>query len=1464
MNDRFGFRNSFSSPRTATPATSGPFSDRFGFRSISPLASVDPLAPGINFDPVEASILNQVRRDPLFRDLYNTQREFADFLGSNNSFDNVIAGNARSVEVANRIEELTDTLSAKYGVDRQQIGSLITDTSDPLGEYVARKARGFLDLTEPVQLPQQMFFRGLSAQLESAQRGDSFFATVNNIARSVVNDVDYAAAFRPGLQEDIIMYGDILRQVGIENQTVIRIGGLLGDLTADPLLTGAYIRGIGVAAKGVGATRAATRLTNIGNRVERFMSPMGVIDNGKSLARYALSDQTLRSIDNRVAQGMNSILNFGMESGFGTVGDWFSIRGRNPLRPDADYMTGGTGAPLEFVESMSRSRATVDDVLERVNENLGRVEATIGLPRVKNVFRRIFEQATNSVKAYEPLADLPSGLRRIVEASATEATSVTSPLAFWEVAEGLKDFRVRTVPGQEAQSLIEGLSVGEELENIRRAIGPKRLSSMEVFNRNATRVRDEAMRLGFDPDIAEQAYRDVSIRLMESDVLIGFHRSLYEPMKETFYENVATRLGMGDQEAAWLWQHGIRAGADGKPPAALLQNPDPKRMQRERRNLFDLGKKGDQARDYFLRIVYDQWNGQGLELHSWFEGLAKGHMRRTYAFNDADYSPFVRSIGRGTSMSNRVIENVLYSEEATQFIPEVIQDLISSYLEKISPTIPETRGFMVGQQELFDHLLRNNVSADAAQAALLRINQMMKPETEDIVRRLKDIASARQGVLGTMAVGPSSGGSFSAERLVPFGQEVLERSVSELDPIARQMAQDFERLLPSQVQGVPSVYLNQDQFKKYLVAQGMEVPEASSILRQLNNVGNWDAEAMAEMGRYLDANMPVLQSARAMKVKYPVQRFLADVAQYARDRNILYPKGSKNVPTNFRLLSGPGYGPLQDTYVHPWMKKEIDNAMRGATNLVGSLQRGSTASTFQAGAEAVAYAFQRISSVITANFLASLPTTTTNVMSGIASVGAAGENVATFSFDLAKVMNDARAAGGLKNLPEYQQMGDLLSGGQFSSLISSNLRSARLEGLGERGNWLDAVDAIADGLTNIARKPLLGRTGGLLGLEAFQFLEDSMKVAHYRRVLQRSNDPLQAYRSARNIVFDYSALPHSLKFLQNTGVLMFPGFMTFMTTRLFDALMKRPGVYANFDRLSDAIWNAQMPSEDIRAGVWASMDDWEKEQGYVPITIDYEKKRFGMLPLYQLIGTRPWAGNPFFSSLRDLGVYGPIFDIVSALGNQGRGSISSRYGDRVFSASDEGTPRQLSQIAQFFYNSYSPAFLSRSLSFPAGNIDEGVSGIIPDLVGAIKNAVIPIEPGSQEEAMRFFNRQRTNKESRTILESAISGLLRNVRIESLDPLINPVIEERLQSDYQDRTVEAELQRELMNVLTNMRLPVEERMRRAREILERRMMMNINRLSNVQDVMRAISTIDDLIGLRNQPTAVPQEPLPGLP
>lgn len=1382
--------------------------------------------------------LNDLMNDPLFRDLYQAQREFSAVIGSAETVQDLLVPN-RNAELGNLIQELTDELSIKYGVTPAEIGNLFLDRTDPLGEFAGTSLRGVTDLLEPLQVPQQIFFRGLSAQLESAQRGDTFVETLQNMAGSL-GEVEYGKAFSPGLQEDIITYGDILRQVGISNNTAVRTFGFLGDLLADPLLAGSYTRGLGILARGAGATQAGEGLITIGNRVERALSPMGAVDVTRAVGRGVLGPRAMYSIDRAMARGLQGFLDFPL-LGNRTVADVFLPRDMRVVSGFDRRIVDETRRVAEtevFPASMSRATASVDDVIDRINQNVGLVEQIVGTKRTRNVFSRMFDALTNRRTAYDRLFDLPDEMREVVESLATEAADNTSPLAIDDVLTSLEEVTVRNIPGARTV-LFRGAdqplaTVGGELREIAGAMPPL---NRDLYDQNALRVRETAAELGLNADEAEAAYRYVTNRLIESDVLIGWHRTLYEPMKEAFYENTF-RLGLGDVQAQQLWEEAIRMGGEGLTPVRAGVDPNPRRFNLAVRKMTEPGPVGEKARRYLLRFVYEQWNGQGLDLTDWFQGLSEGHLRRAYALNDTDWNRYVTAVGSGSSVvPNRLIDDVLYSDALSQDVSSETMDLISQYVEQITPTIPENRGFMVRGDNLIQHLLRNGVNASEARQAFDRMMELLQPERRGIIRRLRDIMARREGVAGSRATGPTSGAIFSSERNIPFGQEVLEQRIQELGSDIAILAEDFEKLMPSSVQGVPSVYLNQGDFVGFLIGEGFQEREALGIVRQLNQVGDWDANAMAEMGRYLETSIPILESARAMKAKYPVARFVADVFNFSSENNLLYKYGDPNVPDDFVLLSGDMYGPLANNYVPVWVKNQVDNAMRLPS--VGPQGQGAN----------FLYTLNRIRSVVTANWLASMPTTNTNVIGGIVSAGLAGENPVTFAFDTARVLRDAQRAGGIRNLPEYAEIGDLFGGGALGNQLSRNLRSSRLESLGERGNWTDAVDAISDGLMNLARRPLFGRAGGLFGLEAFQLTEDAMKMATYRRAIASGQPFNEAYQAAKNVVFDYSALPYSLEFLKNTGLILFPGFLTFMTGRVFDAAMRRPGVLGAYDRVGNAIWNAAIPSEEIKAGVSASMSDWEREGNYVPVTIDLERNQFGMLPLQGLIPTRPWAGNPLMQNIQDLGIYQGLFDVVRAFGNQGEATLGSRFGERVFEARSEGVDR-FTQIAQFLFNSYGPAYITRAIRFPAGT-GENVSGLVPEFAEALRRMVRPLTPGSQEELMQYYEQEQSGETSRGLFDTVISGVLRGVRPVSLDPLLNPVIQNATQDNYEQRQIDIEINRAISRIYSNPNLDATEKLERARALIMEQLEGDIEQLRKYEQVLQAIRTLDDLKDLRNR-------------
>ena len=692
--------------------------------------------------------------------------------------------NGPSAPHLDAVNNLRNKLVAKYNIDVRELNDMVAKQLPDYGlaaagrqheqGTVSRVALGASNLLAPLQIPQQVLFHGLSAIVKEAQAlqgegplwkrlSDAAAASADEMTKVPIEGLLRAPAASvsnvPGMERigNMKYFSDLLREWGVKNDTAVRIGGFAGDLILDPLLFGDYVKGLGLAARGLGAIEGGKALIGAGERMTAAMSPAGV-------AKLITPPRVQRGM----TEFVNTLLNWSPEilgrdgiwtwKGRQSLGELFLSEGRNPALPTKNVFTGGAGSPAEFGRSLAKGRATADDVINYVNSSLENLYSIFGKDRVKEWAKGIQSTLTRVGKVPDRLDGYPSALRDQIMALAGETADNMGVLQN-DLAQRILESRGFGLAGQSVSSSDRVLAdtFGQEVRNISGAMPP---SESNIFRVNRDRVTQLAVDTGFPEEIAQRAYDEVTGTLIALDTELGFHYSLYGPMKETLYEGVG-RLGGTADDAAQVWQNAIRDALDGKDPTktplSFLEDAgvDP-------RNIPNVGDILPGA-------------GGALDLGSYFQSLRDGHLRRIYAISQTpdSFSAFIRGLRSGNAVPSSIIESEHYGplfRDALhkQGIDAGVADLIQNYFDNISPSLPQERGFIVPQQNIARHLVEQGVSPEDAKVAIGELIKAANPYMADMIDELKRVRAAREGVAMSHSAAPTTGKAAVSARTLGY------------------------------------------------------------------------------------------------------------------------------------------------------------------------------------------------------------------------------------------------------------------------------------------------------------------------------------------------------------------------------------------------------------------------------------------------------------------------------------------------------------------------------------------------------------------------------------------------------------------------------------------------------------------------------------------------------------------------
>lgn len=132
-----------------------------------------------------------------------------------------------------------------------------------LGTKALKVLTAVAPLFEPFQLLQQYAFAKTSDYIETAKTGKRSSAQMDRFRRERWSYFPY------GAQPEMLRFGDLLRSAGVKNDQVLRWGGLVGDLVADPLVFGSWVSVVGKVSK-------APALAKAGQAINYWTSPTGL------------------------------------------------------------------------------------------------------------------------------------------------------------------------------------------------------------------------------------------------------------------------------------------------------------------------------------------------------------------------------------------------------------------------------------------------------------------------------------------------------------------------------------------------------------------------------------------------------------------------------------------------------------------------------------------------------------------------------------------------------------------------------------------------------------------------------------------------------------------------------------------------------------------------------------------------------------------------------------------------------------------------------------------------------------------------------------------------------------------------------------------------------------------------------------------------------------------------------------
>jgi hypothetical protein len=1140
-------------------------------------------------------------------------------------------------EALRRIQ--SPTVPGPYGPAPMPQVAEYGNTNRPVIDALAGAARGVASFLEPFQLPQDVMFSLLAGWRDPDKSAVDYFRGDQSVWDAVTA---YApggdAPNRPASGEDI------LRLFGVEDARAAKWGGIALDLVADPLIAGAWLKGAGLAAKGMGFADTARDLARLGDRADYILSAAPIYRAIPAAARKGFEDRAFA-----LAQAtFNSRVFWNRAEDAKTLGDLVLPR-RQALRFQM-----ATGPEMGRLGPLRLMNSRADEAGRDAANFIARTEQTA---RSAGVTAQEFAAET----AGEAMAALGGGLMTVQEQkgfvahgmrllglrakAATTYEGMPTVLRQYIAKEGWDILDQRGIAHIAARtgSTVEDMSGG--LLRVPGQIAERaKPGADDLLRRFEDGVRARAKKVGYDPEDAWQRAQVFLQKASEADAMLGYHLSGYGPISRKFDDAAQAwfmREGKDADEAKLLarqtWDDALVRASKSETPLDT-----PLRWHADRPNY---AKKTPTIRDMLEGV--DTF--QSLNLDTFMTGVFNGHMRRAFGVMQ-DEGTFRRYV-EGVRDGKVFLSNVL--DETFSAVPSGFEDefaLLKSFLSMSAPGgaatgaarkgVPfgargvngATRGTLVSRDAMFAHLIDNGVAPERARATLLEVIKQQNPHLArpgGVLDRLTDLGD-------TLAARVSS----PAREGGTFGRGFF-RAREDLTEDQMQLLGEFAN---------PFISISETASK------ARSAVPFSVFMRETydNAIANGFVRDPGDLGRFKD----------------PVS-------------GVRYVK----IPEDEVGLWGAFAGKL----VHPFLKKELLNAMKDRGGRVGT--------------------WARIRSLITGGYLASPNVILANMSGGFYQAAAYGLTPDVMAPSMARTLKkliayDEKGAAydTIERLAKYFDLDD-------STLIGQNFvrefKNLELDEAGLAAEGLPGIfNAVTDFMQNQLKRPGIGRAKSRwLGLDGFQFVERWFKVsafeAEYARQLARgvADDVAErvAAEAARLVVFDYSELPSAFGTLRDYGLLMFPGFNYFLAPRTLRAAIQRPGVLSVSDRISDAINNAMM-DEDEKYAVYASMPDWLRaDQGAVVNKHEAEDgtMRYSAIPMNQLVPTNTFAGNPWGESLMSAGLWRPFIEaLTAAVQGDGEALWSSRYGQRVFNPGDTNA-QKASQTMQFLASNLMPGFVRK-------------------------------------------------------------------------------------------------------------------------------------------------------------------------
>mgnify|MGYP000618402397 CR=1 FL=1 len=1185
---------------------------------------------------------------------------------------------------------------------------------------VARGAfRGVTGLFEPFQMPQDALFAVVSGAINEEKSIKDYW-----------NEIEWANYIPYGEVPKRVSSGEeILELAGVQDNTFRRVMGVGLDLVADPLLLGAGLGVLGRTAKIAGLVEDGDRLIKFGRAFDDWTgfipTTRGGVRRGVPVAAGRLYNsvtpapmrEMVESRTQQMLQGLAGASIPGMrgEQTVGTVAEaaatLFTTRSRTLQRRfgratleggsgDAE-LAGSIGADLRRAEQ--RAEATARQVQDVNLTATRRIFDALGLDE-RGYARNFFTAIRNMVKGTQQKAGrFTRSTQDVMMARVKETADRHGALVV--------GFNPSEAPRLKNVAVAEEAEVGlRQITDLVEDSGGRQTRYLQDVKRARQQVREVAARNGDDVEAAERAFDDILNIVSETDAIIGYHLSMFEPVKK----KIMSMFAEAGYDAEPIFRSIIGQIFGGKTASNITEFTVDALEE-----AAGIGEKRviklSELFDGKYKTVQQMLDAEGfaaLDLDTYVRGLQDGHLRRSFAVfqDDVSMNHYYTALKNGKLLPSSLLDESKYLENLRASGQDArLVDAVETYIEGVKNRNNEfeSYGTLIRADRLMGALQDQGFTRQQVQGVIDEmISNVSSEKYNQFFSKVRN-QLRRYRELPTTAGRTGEGvGEFLASRK-ELPEETLELLGELADPIISlsETAQFAGRVLPRQE------YIRQfyDLAKRAGLVSDKPIPGFEQIAyRETQRLGGFGNKYVHP---YVDKELRHIMRKDVREVPMIIDRM--------------------NNWVRSAFLSGPNIVAQNITgglMTSSFLGLNAGTMIREMVEIAGDLAKRENDPTFEIPGlrELNAYFDIDLSRLSDASNL---------------------QDIVTQMRDRAAVIDSTTTPGMVNQLAKFFRR--TLDNPVEAIIGTPQAGRATRAGIAARG------------------------AGATLGLQGFRTSESAMKLAAFRAAKRQGFNASEAAEMARLSTFDYSDLPGSLRALRERGLLLFPGFSYFIMGRTLSGALRRPGVFAATDRLDEAAFNLQL-EEDEQYALLSSMPQWLREEGGIPLgtRVNEDGSRVTrvipgaqLLPMSFRNGGLTGPFRPFGESAANLGLYNAWVEIFYAnMFNQPEALFGQQYGKEVFSP-DSGVGRRMLESLAYTYNSMAPNFLKKVVTYTPQDNFEGL------VVSAFESAV---EIPDDMFALKYSSDEiLSGRIERNFTDTVVSSFLRSARpIATTGPAAN--------------------------------------------------------------------------------------------